>query len=43
MLICPNSFRSTSNCFAVAEISYVHPNDRPVKGAYWVFALQPGF
>jgi len=29
--------------FAVAEISYVHPNDRPVKGSYWVFALQPGF
>jgi Tol biopolymer transport system component len=29
--------------FAVAEISYVHPNQRPVKGWYWLFALQPGF
>jgi hypothetical protein len=28
---------------AVAEISYVHPNQRPVKGWYWLFALQPGF
>ncbi|HET7226675.1 MAG TPA: BamA/TamA family outer membrane protein [Candidatus Eisenbacteria bacterium] len=28
---------------AVAEIDYVHPNDRPLKGWYWQFALQPGF
>ncbi len=37
------AFRLNLLGFAVAEISYVHPNDRPVKGAYWVFALQPGF
>lgn len=29
--------------FAVAEIAYVHPNDRPLKGWYWQFILQPGF
>lgn len=29
--------------FAVAEIAYVHPNDRPLKGWYWQFNLQPGF
>jgi hypothetical protein len=29
--------------FAVAEIAYVHPNQRPVKGWYWLFSLQPGF
>jgi Tol biopolymer transport system component len=37
------AFRVNLLGFAVAEISYVHPNDRPVKGSYWVFALQPGF
>ena len=29
--------------FAVAEVAYVHPNDRPLKGWYWQFNLQPGF
>jgi outer membrane protein assembly factor BamA len=29
--------------FAVAELDYVHPNDRPRKGWYWLFSLQPGF
>jgi outer membrane protein assembly factor BamA len=29
--------------FAVAEVAYVHPNDRPRKGWYWQFMLQPGF
>jgi len=29
--------------FAVGELDYVHPNDRPDKGWYWVFSLQPGF
>jgi outer membrane protein assembly factor BamA len=28
---------------AVAEIAYVHPNDRPLKGWFWQFNLQPGF
>ena len=37
------TFRVNLLGFAVAEISYVHPNQRPVKGAYWLFALQPGF
>ena len=29
--------------FAVAEVDYVRPHDRPRKGSYWVFSLQPGF
>jgi hypothetical protein len=37
------AFRINLLGFAVAEISYVRPVERPVKGAYWVFALQPGF
>jgi len=28
---------------AVAEWAFVHPNDRPGKGWYWQFSLQPGF
>ncbi len=27
----------------IVELDYVHPNDRPDKGWYWQFALQPGF
>ena len=29
--------------FAVGEVDYVHPNDRPLKGSFWQFSLQPGF
>jgi len=29
--------------FAVGELAYVHPNDRPLKGWHWQFSLQPGF
>ena len=29
--------------FLVAEIDLVHPNDRPRKGWYWQFSVQPGF
>jgi dipeptidyl aminopeptidase/acylaminoacyl peptidase len=29
--------------FAVGELAFVHPNDRPNKGWYWQFSLQPGF
>jgi Tol biopolymer transport system component len=29
--------------FAVGEAAYVHPDDRPDKGWYWLFSLQPGF
>ena len=29
--------------FLVAEIDFVHPNDRPRKGWYWQFSIQPGF
>ncbi len=29
--------------FAVGEVDYVHPNDRPDKSWYWKFNLQPGF
>ena len=28
---------------AVGEVDYVHPNDRPLKGWFWQFSLQPGF
>ena len=28
---------------AVGEVALVHPNDRPGKGWYWQFNLQPGF
>jgi Tol biopolymer transport system component len=28
---------------AVAEVALVHPDDRPIKGWYWQFNLQPGF
>ena len=37
------AFRVNLLGFAVAEISYVQPQNRPIKGAYWLFALQPGF
>jgi len=29
--------------FAVGEVDLVHPNDRPGKGWFWQFSLQPGF
>jgi hypothetical protein len=29
--------------FAIGEVDYVHPNDRPLKGSYWQFSFQPGF
>ncbi|HKQ58237.1 MAG TPA: BamA/TamA family outer membrane protein [Candidatus Eisenbacteria bacterium] len=29
--------------FAVGEVDYVHPNDRPLKGWFWQFSIQPGF
>jgi hypothetical protein len=29
--------------FAVVEIDYVKPFDRPVKGAHWQFSFMPGF
>ena len=29
--------------FAVGEVAYVHPNDRPLKGWHWQFSIQPGF
>ena len=29
--------------FLIAEADYVHPNDRPRKGWYWQFSVQPGF
>jgi hypothetical protein len=29
--------------FAVAQISYVHPNDRPGRNWMWQFSLLPGF
>lgn len=29
--------------FVIAEFDFVHPNDRPDKGWYWQFGLQPGF
>jgi hypothetical protein len=29
--------------FAIAQISLVHPNQRPVKGWHWEFSLLPGF
>jgi outer membrane protein assembly factor BamA len=29
--------------FAIGEAAYVHPDDRPIKGWYWQFSLQPGF
>ena len=29
--------------FAVAEIDYVHPFDRPMKGWMWQFNIRPGF
>ena len=37
------AFRINMLGFAVAEIAYVHPNDRPLKGWYWQFDIQPGF
>ena len=37
------TFRVNLFGFAVAEIAYVHPNDRPLKGWFWQFNLQPGF
>ena len=29
--------------FAIGEVDFVHPNDRPDKSWYWQFAIQPGF
>jgi outer membrane protein assembly factor BamA len=29
--------------FAIGEVDYVHPNDRPLKGSFWQFSFQPGF
>jgi outer membrane protein assembly factor BamA len=29
--------------FAVVEVDYVRPLDRPVKGAHWQFGFMPGF
>jgi outer membrane protein assembly factor BamA len=29
--------------FAVGQLSYVHPNDRPLKTWHWEFSLLPGF
>jgi WD40 repeat protein len=29
--------------YAVGEMAFVHPNDRPGKGWHWQFMLQPGF
>jgi hypothetical protein len=29
--------------FAVAEVDYVHPLDRPVRGWLWQFNFSPGF
>ena len=29
--------------FAVGEVDLVHPNDRPRKGWFWQFSIQPGF
>ena len=29
--------------FLIAEVAFVHPNDRPGKGWYWEFNLAPGF
>ena len=37
------TFRINMFGFAVAEIAYVHPNDRPLKGWFWQFNLTPGF
>jgi hypothetical protein len=27
----------------IVEVDYVHPNDRPGKGWYWQFNLNPAF
>jgi hypothetical protein len=37
------AFRFNVFGFAVAEFALVHPNDRPHRGWYWQFGLQPGF
>jgi outer membrane protein assembly factor BamA len=29
--------------FLIGELDFVHPNDRPGKGWYWQFSIQPGF
>jgi hypothetical protein len=29
--------------YAIGQLSYVHPNDRPLKHSYWEFDLLPGF
>jgi hypothetical protein len=29
--------------FAVGQLSYVRPNDRPLKDWHWEFSLIPGF
>lgn len=37
------SFRINLLGFAVAQISLVHPNDRPLRGWMWEFGFTPGF
>jgi hypothetical protein len=32
-----------SSGYAVVEIDYVRPLDRPQKGWFWQFSLRPGF
>ena len=36
-------FRINLFGFLLAEIDYVHPFDRPLKGTHWQFSFQPGF
>ena len=40
-----NGFASRINLFGflIGEMDLVHPNDRPAKGWYWQFSIQPGF
>ena len=37
------AFRVNLLGFAVGEVDFVHPNQRPGKGWTWQFGLQPGF
>jgi hypothetical protein len=29
--------------FAIGELNFVHPNDRPAKGWHWQFEFKAGF
>jgi hypothetical protein len=29
--------------FAIGQLSYAHPNDRPLKDWFWQFTFAPGF